>query len=270
MISPIGEAVWGEEELLAASIDSAGAGPASPQTLEAGARRRGSLPALRRASRRARPRRARGAPPPPRLHAELGLESRWLRGSECRELEPGLTTAVTGGYVAPGEAEVDPRALLDALRAAVRAAGVGRRAGRPSVLIEGGVAAASGSRTGASCAPGGVLAATGARLEAIVLPAEARPPVRPVKGEVLRLRARRASARASGSSRASASTSFPARATTWSSARRWRTGASTCASPRAASTSCCERPTGRCRRWPSSSCSSARRACGRRPRTTRR
>src|SRR4029078_9910474 len=48
---------------------------------------------------------------------DMGVE--WLRGRECRELEPGLAPACAGGVHAPHEAAIDPRSLVAALRAAV-------------------------------------------------------------------------------------------------------------------------------------------------------
>lgn len=191
MISPIGETVWGEEDLLAASVESAARWPGFAEELGVAAgfevpyRRCGALHVGLDRDEHAELQRIHD------LHAELGLESRWLRGSECRSLEPGLTTAATGGYFAPGEAEVDPRVLLDLLRAAVEAAGVETVNGRVAeLLIEGGVAVGARLEDGTELRAAKTLAATGARMGSELLPPEVRPPVRPVKGEVLRLRAR--------------------------------------------------------------------------------
>lgn len=190
MIAPVGEALWGEELLLGATRASAEAWPRFARELEEASgnevpyRRCGSLHVGLDRDEAAELRRRHD------LHEELGLEARWLRGSECRRLEPGLATAVAGGFEAPGEAEVDPRALMAALRDACRRAGVmvvGEAAAE--VLLAGGravgVATADGERIPARV----VLAATGARLGADPIPEEARPPVRPVKGEIVRLRA---------------------------------------------------------------------------------
>lgn len=191
MIAPIGEALWGEEALLAASVDSAGRWPGFAAELEADAgvpvpyRRCGSLHVGLDRDEHAGLRRLHD------LHAELGLEASWLRGSECRRLEPGLTTAVTGGYLAPGEAEIDPRALLDALRAAAVTHGVVTVEGRAEELLrEGGRAVGARLAGGVEVRAALVLAAIGARMGSELLPEEVRPPVRPLKGEVLRLRCR--------------------------------------------------------------------------------
>ena len=192
MIAPVGEAAWGEDALLAAALAAADAWPGfaadlqSASGLEVPYRRCGALHVGLDRDESAELGRLHG------LHAELGLEASWLRASECRRLEPGISTAATAGFDAPGEAEVDPRALLAALRAAARAAGVRiieetravevlreDGAGVAGVVLEGGRPVAC-SR---------LLVATGARLGGELLPEEVRPPVRPVKGEILRLRA---------------------------------------------------------------------------------
>jgi len=191
MIAPVGEALWGEDALLAAAVDSAARWPSFAAELEADAgvevpyRRCGSLHVGLDRDEHAGLRRLHD------LHSELGLEASWLRGSECRRLEPGLTTAVTGGYLAPGEAEIDPRALLVALRAAAASRGVSVVEGRAEeLLLDGGRAVGVRLEGGEELRAGLVLAATGARLGGELLPAEVRPPVRPLKGEVLRLRCR--------------------------------------------------------------------------------
>ncbi len=116
MIAPIGEASWGEEDLLRAGLWAADAWPGFAPELEREAgspvpyRRCGSLHvALDRDEAAELARQS-------EFEQRLGLESRRLLGSECRELEPGLSSAVNAGVEAPGEAEIDPRALLAALR----------------------------------------------------------------------------------------------------------------------------------------------------------
>jgi glycine oxidase len=191
MIAPVGEALWGEEALLAAALASAEAWPdfaaelAAAGGLEVPYRRCGSLHVgLDRDEAAELLRRH-------ELHGELGLEARWLRGSECRRLEPGLATGVAGGFEAPTEAEVDPRALLEALRAACTAAGARiESASATEVLVEGKSVGGVAIDDGTTVAAPRVLAATGARLGGSPLPHEVRPPVRPVKGEIVRLRAR--------------------------------------------------------------------------------
>ncbi|MBA2523216.1 MAG: glycine oxidase ThiO [Solirubrobacterales bacterium] len=191
MIAPVGEAVWGEEPLLAAAAASAEAWPAFAAELQAAAgcevpyRRCGALHVGLDRDEAAELRRRRD------LHGELGLPATWLRGSECRRLEPGLATAVAGGFDAPGEAEVDPRPLLVALRAAAAAAGARIEEGMAAVRV----VVTAGRVAGVELADGRtvdtprLLAATGARMGGELLPPDVRPPIRPLKGEILRLRA---------------------------------------------------------------------------------
>jgi glycine oxidase len=96
----------------------------------------------------------------------LGLEVRWLGGRECRRLEPRLSPRVPGGILSDGDHQVEPRAVVKALASAFEAAGGELRCG---VEV---------ADPGAIEAPHVVLAAgcwSGA-------------PVRPVKGQILRLR----------------------------------------------------------------------------------
>ena len=120
---------------------------------------------------------------------DLGVE--WLRPRACRDLEPGLAPACAAGVHAPGEAAVDPRLLLPALTAAVERCG-------GQVLVEAevtdaltedrrlvGVITADGREHRAEHV---VLAAGAWSGAAPWLPPQARPPVRPVKGQILTLR----------------------------------------------------------------------------------
>lgn len=191
MIAPVAEALWGEGALLAAAIDSAERWPGFAAELEADAglevpyRRCGALHVAFDHDEAAALRRLHD------FHTELGLEASWLRGSECRRLEPGLATIVGGGYLAPGEAEVDPRAVLAALRAAAAARGVNLLEGRAeALLVDDGAVVGARLADGTELRAPRVLAATGARLGGELLPAAVRPPVHPVKGQVVRLRHR--------------------------------------------------------------------------------
>ncbi|MGZ5336843.1 MAG: glycine oxidase ThiO [Solirubrobacterales bacterium] len=191
MLAPVGEATWGEEALLELASGSAGAWPSFAAELEAEARRPSSYRrtgALHVALDHDEAEELRRHH---RFHASLGLSSEWLTARRCRELEPGLSPACSGGLLAPEEAAVDPRALVEALTAALHAAG--------GELLE--ASEVTGLMSEAGAARGVVLAA-GDQLEAgsVVLaagcwsgaaewmPPEARPPVRPVKGQILTLR----------------------------------------------------------------------------------
>ncbi|MGW5092964.1 glycine oxidase ThiO [Streptomyces nodosus] len=123
------------------------------------------------------------------LHQRSGLASQWLSGRECRRLEPMLAPGVRGGLRVDGDHQVDPRRLASALVTACERAGVVFHrawAERLTVVRE----RAAGVRTadGTGLAAGRVVLAAGSLSGRLAgLPEEVRPPVRPVKGQVLRL-----------------------------------------------------------------------------------
>jgi glycine oxidase len=128
----------------------------------------------------------------------LGLEITALRGREARALEPGLAPGVRAGALATGERSVDPAALVAALARITEAAGVTTLAAPVErVLLDGdGSGTGDGARvTGVVLAGGETVAARTVVLAAgswsgtiAGLPDAARPPVRPVKGQILTLR----------------------------------------------------------------------------------
>ena len=126
------------------------------------------------------------------LRESLGLPATRLRASAARELEPALAPTVRLALEAPDDHSVDPRLVLAALRRACALAGVEVREHSPVAAVElgggggvAGVALADGERVRA----GQVVLAAGAWTGEIGgLPAHARVPVRPVKGQILRLR----------------------------------------------------------------------------------
>jgi glycine oxidase len=121
---------------------------------------------------------------------ELGLEVERLRPSQARRAEPALAPTVRLALDAPGDHSVDPRRLVAAMAAAFeRAGGTLRRGARVSALIVDGDRV-TGVRLahGEKIAAGAVLLAPGTGAAALELPDDARVPVRPVKGQLLRLR----------------------------------------------------------------------------------
>jgi glycine oxidase len=191
MLAPIGEASWGEEALLELNLASArmypdfAAGLEETSGKQVGYRRCGALHvALDRDEAEELQRRN-------ELQRSLGLDAEWLRPRRCRELEPGLSTACAGGFHARDEGEVDPRALATALAAAAEREGATVLAGAEAAegLVEegrlGGVRTADGRELRARDV---VLASGWESGVAPWLPPEARPPVRPVKGQILGLR----------------------------------------------------------------------------------
>ncbi len=123
---------------------------------------------------------------------ELGLRAARLTPSAARELEPALAPTVRLALHAPDDHSVDPRRVLVALRRACEQAGVELRERAPVARLEvaggdqsSGVLLASGERVQA----GRVVIAAGAwSAELDGLPEYARVAVRPLKGQILRLR----------------------------------------------------------------------------------
>ncbi|MET8979764.1 glycine oxidase ThiO [Streptomyces sp. NPDC004539] len=123
------------------------------------------------------------------LQQRSGLESEWLSGRECRRLEPMLAPGVRGGLRVDGDHQVDPRRLAAALVVACERAGVAlHRKWAERLEVAGGRATGVHARGGTFFGAGQVVLAGGSlsgRLAGV--PDAVRPPVRPVKGQVLRL-----------------------------------------------------------------------------------
>jgi glycine oxidase len=125
----------------------------------------------------------------------LGLAVARLRPSEAREREPALAPAMRLALEAPDDHSVDPRPVLDALTRACDFAGVEMRAGAPVASVELDGADEQGRVTGVTLADGErvsaghvVLAAGPWSGQIDGVPPAARVPVRPVKGQIVRLR----------------------------------------------------------------------------------
>jgi glycine oxidase len=128
-----------------------------------------------------------------RLQESFGHAADRLTARECRAAEPMLDPAVRGGLLAAGDGSVDPRLLAAALLAAARQSGVRVVAQRATEVIISGAGAAAGAvlAGGSRVAAGWVVLAAGWQSAAIGgLPPGTAPPVRPVKGQILRLRPR--------------------------------------------------------------------------------
>ncbi|TRO63790.1 glycine oxidase ThiO [Streptomyces sp. IB201691-2A2] len=123
------------------------------------------------------------------LQRRSGLESEWLSGRECRRLEPMLAPGVRGGLRVDSDHQVDPRRLSAALVTACERAGVTFHrtwAERLTVVRDRAVGVVTTDGTALSA--GQVVLAGGSlsgRLTGV--PDDVLPPVRPVKGQVLRL-----------------------------------------------------------------------------------
>jgi len=121
---------------------------------------------------------------------QLGLSLDWLNAAEVKKREPHLTPGLVGALFSPQDHQVDNRKVTAALRIAAERAGAVVREDAPVDRI----AIEHGRAVGVMVADNLVRAdivvlAAGAWSRAIEgLPAEARPPVRPVKGQMLSLR----------------------------------------------------------------------------------
>ncbi|PWU56984.1 glycine oxidase ThiO, partial [Micromonospora sp. S4605] len=170
MLSPVAEAYFGERELTGLLCDSAARWPAfAAELTEAtglplGYRTEGTLMVGLTADDLAEAGRLWA------YQQELGLPVTPLRPTQLRDREPALAPRVRGGALAPTDHQVDPRLLVPALLAAATAAG--------AVLVPQAVRALSELDAGVTVVAAGCGAAALTGL-----------PVRPVKGQVLRLRA---------------------------------------------------------------------------------
>ncbi|MGP3954955.1 FAD-dependent oxidoreductase [Nonomuraea sp. 3N208] len=123
---------------------------------------------------------------------KLGLPVERLTGRECRRLEPMLAPSVRGGLLAPEDAWVDPRRVTTALLAALDRLHVPLVRARAAGLLRD----ADGKVVGVRLEPPreGPQPPSELRAERVVLAAGAwsaelaEVPVRPVKGQIMRLR----------------------------------------------------------------------------------
>ena len=191
MLVPATEVDFGEEELVRLKLASSELYPAfvdeveEASALHTGYERDGALyvafdrdevEALRRLSE---------------VQRSLGLEAEWLLPTACRDLEPGLSAACAGGIFAPGDGQVDPSALVEALAVSAERAGarIESEAEVVAIIVEGSGVAGVETRNGRCYGAGQVVVASGCWSGvAEWLPEGVRPPVRPVKGQVVHLR----------------------------------------------------------------------------------
>ena len=246
MLAPVTEADFGEEALLRVNLAARERWPALRRRARGAQRAADRLPRQRRAGRGRRSRRRRGAAPPARVPALARARRRsgWRRATAAR-LEPGLSPRIAGGILAPRDGQADPRAIVRAL-AARRRRDRARRRGRGDRARPRWRDRRAHRRPGRSpCEQrGGGGRARGARRWR---PTGAGPPVRPVKGQILELRARGGAAEPLRAHRAHAAL-LPRRARRrprGARRARWRSRASTRPSRPTASTACSRRP-GRC------------------------
>jgi glycine oxidase len=186
MLAPVTEAAFGEEELLRLGVAGRAEWPAFAAELsersgvdleyrESGALvvavDRDDAEELRRLNE---------------LQRSLGLDARWLTGRECRRLEPGLSPRVAGGVLAPQDGSVDPRAVVRALVAVLEHEGVEVRCDMEVTAVGESGGRVTGLETSRGPVTAGrVLVAGGAWSGALHA---SGPAIRPVKGQIVRLR----------------------------------------------------------------------------------
>ncbi|MCG0067926.1 glycine oxidase ThiO [Streptomyces tricolor] len=189
MLAAVTELHYGEETLLALNLESARRYPGFAAELteltgrDLGYRRSGTLAVALDADDRAHLR---------ELHAlqqRSGLAAEWLSGRECRRLEPMLAPGVRGGLRVDGDHQIDPRRLAAALVAACERSGVVfHRAWAERLDVAGDRAVGATTADGTGLRAEQVVLAAGSLSGRLVgVPDELLPPVRPVKGQVLRL-----------------------------------------------------------------------------------
>jgi len=121
----------------------------------------------------------------------LGLPLEWLSAGATRAREPHLAGKLTGALFSPEDHQVDNRKLAQALRIAAETAGVTLHEHRlvKEIVVQGGRAKGVLLEDGTAASADIVVLAAGAWSRGIGgLPPDRRPPVRPVKGQMLALK----------------------------------------------------------------------------------
>ncbi len=191
MLAPVGEAHFGEDALTRLNMAAARAWPGFVHDLEAASGRSvhyrtgGTLLVAADASDRD------ATDEVLRYQLELGLPAHRLTSAQCRAAEPLLAPGISGGVELVEDHQVDNRRVVDALLDACRAARISfvdDEVDEVTSDVTGvtGVTLRHGGRLGAAS----VVLAAGCRSGQVGgVPAPWRPPVRPVKGLTVRLRA---------------------------------------------------------------------------------
>jgi glycine oxidase len=120
----------------------------------------------------------------------LGLDLDWLSAAEARQREPHLKPGIAAAVWSPRDHQVENRRLGQALAVAARRAGVGlvEHCAVREIVCAGGRARGVVTERGREDADIVVLAAGAWSREVGGIPLAQRPPVRPIKGQMLALR----------------------------------------------------------------------------------
>jgi glycine oxidase len=189
MLGPVSESVFGEQDLLNLNLHAIDRFPGFNAELEqasgmttglrtegtiAVAYDSGDLAALDRLTD---------------FRHSIGLKAERLDARECRRLEPFLAPGTRGGVLATGDLSVDNRRYLAALRAAAAGSGLTTLRGTATAVGPGTVRAETpGGQETTLTARHVVVAAGHATRSLDGVPKEIRAALRPVKGQILRLR----------------------------------------------------------------------------------
>jgi glycine oxidase len=181
MLAPVSEAEFGERELLQLGLESARRYAGFCAELDdPGYRATGTLVVARdRDEAEALDRLA-------AFRTELGLPVERLRPSQARRLEPALAPTIRLALDIEGDHAIDPRKLVAALSRAFT--GEQRRGRVRGLRVENGRVTGVKLADGAVIEAGAVVVAAGVHVATLEMPDRVRVPVRPVKGQVLRLR----------------------------------------------------------------------------------
>jgi len=189
MLGPVSESVFGEQDLLNLNLLAITRFPGFNKELEdatgrvTGLRTEGTLAVAYDSDDLAALNRLTA------FRHSIGLQAEELDGRQCRKLEPFLAPGTRGGVLATGDLSVDNRRYLAALREAARKAGVRRVTGSVTRLTpEDGHVRVIVTGTAGLSAPQVVVAAGWATSKITGVPDPVRKAVRPVKGQILRLR----------------------------------------------------------------------------------
>lgn len=206
MLGPVSESVFGEQDLLNLNLHAVGRFPGFNAELEeatghtTGLRTEGTLAVAYDSGDLAALDRLTD------FRHGIGLKAERLSARECRKLEPFLAPGTKGGVFAKGDLSVNNRRYLAALRAAAAAAGVQHVTGIVTAVEEGQVAVVMPGKPGTRPAADNpavnpadspvrvltahriVIAAGHATRRLKGIPDPVRKAIRPVKGQILRLR----------------------------------------------------------------------------------
>lgn len=190
MLAPVTEVHYGEEALLQLALASSEHYPDFVADLEqdsgrdAGYSRCGTLAVARDTDENA------ALEELYRFQHRLGLDVERLRSKECRDLEPALAPTIRGGVFVEGDHQIDNRMLLDALEEACRRSGVTFLLTRArEIVVRGDKVVGVRTADDEAISADQVVLAAGCWSGSIAgVPAEALPPVRPVKGQLIHLR----------------------------------------------------------------------------------